>query len=141
MTKEEVVKNSVIHLTGSMSRLHITSQPIFNTYNGDVYVSFLAYRIRQNGAPFRASGAYLVKLTSMHPAPRKVTRPVPVVRETTGDDLLSDYYRANRRTEAETVAFYRAYPVRVILEAADLCGVDASGLTRGEAIRAIEENF
>jgi hypothetical protein len=59
----------------------------------------------------------------------------------TGDDLLTALYNANPRDTASSKKFFSAYTVEIIREAADLCGIDSTDMTRKQAIKAIEENF
>jgi hypothetical protein len=71
----------------------------------------------------------------------KLTHPQSAPKPITGDDLITAFYQANPRDDTSTQAFFRAYSVKAIREAAELCGVDAAHFTRSQAIIAIVENF
>lgn len=59
-------------------------------------------------------------------------------RHTTADDLLAKLVAKNAD---ERRALLADRPTRLLRQAADLCGVDAVGMSKGSAIRAIIENF
>ena len=59
----------------------------------------------------------------------------------TGDDLLTALQKAGPLNDSETAEFLRRFPLELLRSAADLCGIDATDLTRSQCARAIRENF
>jgi hypothetical protein len=64
--------------------------------------------------------------------------PAPAPAPFTGDDLLSTLPDVDQDSRAEHLA---GYSIRLLRDAADLCGVDIAGLGRAGLIKSILENF
>jgi hypothetical protein len=68
--------------------------------------------------------------------PNEITSGSKPVR--TGDDILTVLASKPRDAWRITLAIF---PRNLLQEAADLCGVDAVGMSKNQAIKAIVENF
>jgi len=105
---------------------------------GQPYVSPDApHEYERSTVPGRCNWCFRGVGASVHDAPATAPEPAPAPART-GDDLLTALYRL---PEGERESALAAYGLRILREAADLCGVDAETLTKRQAIAAILGNF